>query len=116
MPQDANFLPMHLGVEGEAKLSRHLDVRLRALEEGSAQLHEDKITRWRKAYEATPREAVREFPFHNASNLVVPIIAIFSDTLLARVMSAVLKTKPPWICQIFGDHQDIGDDYRTALE
>jgi hypothetical protein len=117
MPADTeNFVPIKFGSEGEVKLKRHLKMRILALEEGLKQLHEDKITKWRKAYEAEPREKTRDFPFYNASNLVVPIIAIFSDTLLARVMSAILKTRPPWVAKIFGEHKDIDDTVRTALE
>lgn len=112
----ANFIPIKFGNEGEVKLKRHLKMRVLALEEGLNTLHEDKITKWRKAYEAVPRETERDFPFYNASNLVVPIIAIFSDTLLARVMSAVLKTRPPWITKIFGVHKDITDAHRLAIE
>src|SRR5882672_10454931 len=116
MPHDNNFVPVKFGADGEEKLCRHLKSRILALEDGLSQLHEDKITKWRKAYEATPREAVRDFPFYNASNLVVPIIATFSDTLLARVMSAVLKTKPMWFSKIYGVHKDIDDSVRMALQ
>jgi hypothetical protein len=114
MPE--NFIPIKLSGDAETKLKRHLRNRVKALEDGLFQLHEDKITKWRKAYEAEPREKTREFPFYNASNLVVPIIATFSDTLLARVMSAILKTRPPWAVKIFGQHDDIDDSVRMALE
>jgi hypothetical protein len=115
MPND-NFIPVNLSSGAEDKLKAHLKMRVLALEDGLRELHETKIVKWRKAYEATPREKTREFPFYNASNLVVPIIATFSDTLLARVMSAVLKTRPPWVAKIFGSHKDIDDSVRTALE
>ncbi len=113
---DNNFIPVKLSGAAEDKLKAHLKMRILALEDGLRELHETKIVKWRKAYEATPREKTREFPFYNASNLVVPIIATFSDTLLARVMSAVLKTRPVWVAKIFGSHKDIDDSVRTALE
>jgi|SRR2546429_507855 len=113
---DNNFIPVKLSGAAEDKLKAHLKMRILALEDGLRELHETKIVKWRKAYEATPREKTREFPFYNASNLVVPIIATFSDTLLARVMSAVLKTRPVWVAKIFGTHKDIDDSVRTALE
>lgn len=113
---DKNFILVKLSGEAEIKLKAHLKMRILALEDGLRELHETKIVKWRKAYEATPREKTREFPFYNASNLVVPIIATFSDTLLARVMSAVLKTRPAWVAKIFGSHKDIDDSVRTGLE
>ena len=63
----------------------------------------DGIIKWRKAYEAVPATEKREFPWEGASNLVVPIVAIHSDTLLARVMSAVMKTKPLWTVAELGE-------------
>jgi hypothetical protein len=111
-----NFVPVKLSKDAEDKLKAHLKMRILALEDGLRELHEIKIVKWRKAYEATPKEKTREFPFINASNLVVPIIATFSDTLLARVMSAVLKTRPVWVAKIFGTHKDIDDAVRVALE
>jgi len=114
----ADFIPlkMSLNSDPEIKLRRHLKGRILALEDGLQQLHEDKINKWRKAYEAKPREEVREFPFYHASNLVVPIIAIFSDTLQARVMSALLKTRPPWVVKMIGTHPDMPEGLTGALE
>jgi hypothetical protein len=114
----ADFIPvkMQLNSDPEIKLRRHLKGRILALEDGLHELHESKITKWRQAYEAKPREEVREFPFYHSSNLVVPIIAIFSDTLQARVMSALLKTRPPWIVKMIGTHPDMSDHLSGALE
>lgn len=114
----ANFIPlkMPLNSDPEIKLRRHLKGRILALEDGLRELHETKITKWRKAYEAKPREEVREFPFYHASNLVVPIIAIFSDTLQARVMSALLKVRPPWVVKMIGTHPDMQEGMTGALE
>jgi hypothetical protein len=110
------FINLRLSNDADLKLRQHLRGRIKSLEDSLHQLHEDKITKWRKAYEATPREQTRDFPFYNASNMVVPIIGIFTDTLQARVMSALLKTRPPWVAKVFGNHPDLGDDCRVSLE
>jgi len=92
------------GSAADARLHRFLEDKTTSLRRGLERLHGmDGIIKWRKAYEATPAETVREFPWHNASNLVVPIVAIHSDTLLARVMSAVMKTRPLWIVRELGE-------------
>jgi len=113
-----DFIPLKLPLNSdpEIKLRRHLKGRILALEDGLHELHESKITKWRKAYEAKPREEVREFPFYHASNLVVPIIAIFSDTLQARVMSSLLKTRPPWVAKMIGSHPDMDPGLTGVLE
>jgi hypothetical protein len=102
--------------EQVAQLKGYLRRRITGLKEGLQPLHETKLPKWRKAYESVPQEPIREFPFHNASNLVVPIIAIHSDTLLARVMSAIIKTRPLWVCKVLGNHPDAPLDLKESLE
>ena len=63
-----------------------------------------------------PAEKTRDFPFQNASNLVVPVAGIHCDTLKARVMSALWKTRPVWLTEIIGDSSSQGDDIRTAWQ
>lgn len=84
----------------EGRLKSFLQDKVRSIRQGLKDLHENRVVKWRKNYEGVPSQATREFPFHNASNLVVPIIAIHSDTLLARVMSAVIKVQPPWNARV----------------
>lgn len=106
------------GTPAADRLAKYLEERTKALREGLTRLHGmDGIIKWRKAYEAEPAEEVREFPFHNASNLVVPVVAIHSDTLLARVMSAVIKTAPLWVVRELGNFVGKADpELRGALE
>lgn len=93
--------------DAEKRLKRYLSDRVASLREGLAKLHGlDGVVRWRKAYEAQPAEETREFPWHGASNLVVPIIGIHTDTLLARVMAAVMKTRPMWVTRLLGDFDE----------
>lgn len=113
---DQKKLDLVAGSDAEIRFKRYIQDRVRAIREGSRELFEDRFIKWRKAYEAVPAESVREFPWHNASNLVVPIVAIHSDTLLARVMSAVIKTKPLWIARVLGDALAGQEDVKSALE
>jgi hypothetical protein len=111
-------IPLKLSGQTEVRFKAFMRNRIRAIREGCKTIHEDRVVRWRRAYEAIPAESAREFPFHNASNIVIPVIAIHSDTLLARVMSGVLKVAPPWAAKIYGDHIDSKemDERRTAVE
>ncbi len=105
------------GTDAETRLKRHCRDRVKALKQGLAKLHGmDGIIKWRKIYEAKPAQETREWPWHNASNLVVPICAIHSDTLQARVMSAVLKTRPLWMSRVIGEFGGEADGLRSALE
>lgn len=88
--------------EKEVKFKEHLKRRIQAINEGNSSLYKDKIVKWRAGYEARPAEEVRQFPFQNASNLVIPLIAIHADTLHARLMSALFKTQPLFYSKVYG--------------
>ena len=90
----------------ELRMKKFLRDKVVSIREGLRDLHDNKVVMWRKTYEAIPAQTIREFPFHGASNLIVPVVAIHSDTLLARVMAAVFKTKPVWTASIIGDHDN----------
>ena len=47
-----------------------------------------------KAYRAVPNQKTRNFPWPNASNIVVPIIRMYTDTFVARTLNAVFNTRP----------------------
>ncbi len=107
-------VPLSAGAESDLK--RHLKDRITALKQGLKPLHETNLPRWRRIYEAMPAEKTRDFPFQNASNLVVPLAGIHSDTLHARVMGAVWKTRPVWVARLLGTHDPSLEPLREAWE
>src|SRR5258708_36690636 len=109
-------IPVSLSKDSEERLSRELKPRLRALKQGLKPLFETNLPRWRRVYEAMPAEKTRDFPFQNASNLVVPLAGIHCDTLKARVVSAIWKTRPLWLCNIVGSFDGAGDEPREAWQ
>lgn len=72
-----------LGVE----MSQFID----DLEATYAQLFDD-IRIWWTWYDGTPQNRIKNFPFAGASNLVVPLTAIMSDSLVARLFGGVFGT------------------------
>jgi hypothetical protein len=58
----------------------------------------DDIRVWWKWHDAVPRLKVKNFPFANSSNLVVPLIQIMSDAMVARVYGSIFSTsRKIWI-------------------
>lgn len=103
MPIDRIPFTVNPNTDSGQRLKRYLKDRVESIRLGLDRLHGmDGIIKWRKAYEAAPAELTRDFPWKNASNLVVPIIAIHCDTLLARAMAGVFKTKPLWVARLLG--------------
>ena len=104
-----------MGPEAESAFKYYLRNKIDWLKQCHQNFHQTHLPRWRKMYDAIPREVHKSFPWPNASNLVVPIVAIHTDTLHARIMAAVFRTIPLWICRTVGEHDGI-EPLREAQE
>lgn len=102
--------------DGEVAFRSFIQEHLTAIKNGLKELHTVKLPNWRRAYAAKPMEVTRSMPFENASNLVVPMVAIHADTLKARLLAALLKIKPVWVTALAGEWQGEGEDLREGLE
>jgi hypothetical protein len=105
-----------LSPEKKIALATFLQNRVRELKASMRELYEEKVTKWAMAYEARPREESRQFPFEGASNLVIPIIAIHTDTLHAQIMAAIFKTQPIIVSKILGNFGPDSDQFKDAYE
>lgn len=103
-----------LSSEKELALKTYLKARILELKNGMRELYEDKVIKWGAAYEARPREETRQFPFQNASNIIIPIIAIHTDTLHAQLMAALFKTHPIAEAVVLGDFGAESDELKEA--
>jgi hypothetical protein len=112
--------PVRLKLTGDAEtdFTSHLRERIRSCTDATKHLFETNLVDWRRMYESRPLEKTRNFPFQNASNLVVPLIAIHCDTLLAQLMSALWKTRPLYAVKLYGRYTDVADldEVRQAWE
>lgn len=97
-------------------MREHLNLHINGLKSGLQPLHETKLPEWRRFYEARPLDATRSFPFEGASNLVVPLAGIHCDTLKARVMSAIWRTRPLWMVDVVGDFEGQSEPIRDAWQ
>ena len=70
------------------KLGHEISERLVSLEELNKPLFDD-IRLWWQQYEAIPRLKVKNFPFRNASNVVIPLAKIQIEAMVARTMDKV---------------------------
>jgi hypothetical protein len=70
-----------------------LKKQLRAQLGPALQAHEHRekrLAEYKKAYKAKPEHAIKNFPWPNCSNVVIPIVAITVDAIVARLMKAFL--------------------------
>ena len=112
------FEPQKVEFTGDAltHVKNYLHERVQALTDGAKQLFQTKLPEWRRLYESRPLERNRQFPFENASNLVVPIIGIHCDTLHARIMASLWKTKPLFYSKLYGTYDKDMDPIRQSWE
>lgn len=112
------FEPTKIDFTGDSltEIKGHLHERIEALTAGAQSLFQTKLPEWRRLYEARPLERNRQFPFENASNLVVPIIGIHCDTLHARIMASIWKTKPLFYSKLYGTYDEDQDQVKQAWE
>ena len=110
------LIPAKLSKEKEEQLKKCLKDRVLQLKNGMKELFETKVIKWNAGYDARPREEIRQFPFQNASNLIVPIIAIHTETLTAQLLAAIFKTHPIVYAKVFGDSGTLSDKLKDAYE
>lgn len=110
------LIQARLSPEKKEALRLYLKKRVNELKDSMKELFTEKVTNWRMAYEARPREEQRQFPFQGASNIVIPLIAIHVDTLHAQLMAAVFKTQPIIVAKILGSFGPEADVYKEAYE
>lgn len=63
---------------------------------GSRTELENNMTEWERLYEARPKVDQKNFPWKNASNIVVPVIGTAVDTTFSRIMESVFGAPDLW--------------------
>jgi hypothetical protein len=105
-----------LSTEKETALKLYLKRRVLELKQNMQVIFEEKIIKWRAAYDARPAVETRTFPFENASNIVIPIIKIHTDTLKAQIMAAIFKTDPIVVAKVLGEFSTESDLLKEAYQ
>jgi hypothetical protein len=91
-------------IKGDAyrELTDYSFTYLDALRTQLREIRTDKITSMRRILEGKPRESIKSFPWQNASNLIVQLVASFTDQLAARMVMGIHNTLPIFPIKILG--------------
>lgn len=65
-------------------------------------LRTSRTTDMRRILEGRPRESTKSFPWDNAANLVVQLVASFTDQLAARMVMGIWNTEPLFPIKVLG--------------
>jgi hypothetical protein len=84
-----------LDEETKSRLVEYLDYEIIACWQERDILVEDWI-QWQKDYWAKPAQAVKNFPFRRAANIVIPMTAIAVEAVVARMLNTLFSVEPFW--------------------
>lgn len=119
MPIPAEIpITKHFNPERVLGIEKYAADRLESLVRGLRDIRVDKIKRWRKIYDGTPKEKSKSFPWQNASNLIVQVVGSFADQLVAKIVMSEFGVDPIFPAEVVGDfeREDHAEDQRGAVE
>lgn len=111
-------IPVKFGdLEEETRLN-YVHDNITDIKRGLKEVTDEKLPKWRKAYEGKPEDPQKTFPWRGASNIVVQLIAASVETLKAQVMASIYEVLPIWNCITVGDWatEANADEQRSALD
>lgn len=89
-------IPDELWEKVEDEIADYLDEQLREAESERSDFMRN-LARWKVVYSAPKPESPKNFPFSNASNMVIPVVKETVNTLAAQIAQASLTVKPRWV-------------------
>jgi len=111
-------ISVELGKDADAILEIYVQDNINSIKKSLSVLHESKITKWRKLSKGQPTTDKKNFPWPNASNLVVQIIGTCNDILKAAIMASIWDVLPIYKASLVGewDVKEQGEQQRAAVE
>ena len=112
-PIDVDF-----GEDTNKELDKFVDENLRSLLDSTNILRTSTIPEWRRLYKGIPAEKERNWPWPNASNVVIQLIGENCDILKARILGTVYEILPLWSTSLLGEwgEEEQGDEQKRTVE
>lgn len=109
---------VNFGEDENDSLHNYVYDNLTALKESYSNLHENLVPKWRRMIKGKPKEEQRNFPWRNASNVVIQLIGENVDTLKATQLGSIYEILPLFVAGLVGiwEDNDKGEEQRLALE
>jgi len=118
MPKVTEPVPVNFGAEADKHLDTFVKNMLQASRNSLSKLHEQKVPEWRRLYKGIPKEEVREFPWPNASNVVIQLIGENVDIIKARIIGSIYEIMPLFPAKIVGQwyQNEFAEEQRAAVQ
>lgn len=110
--------PVRLGKDADNILEKYVEDNIHSIKDSLSVLHTQKITKWRRLSKGQPQTEKKNFPWPNASNLVVQIIGTCNDILKAAIMASIWDVLPIYHASLVGEWEasENGEAQRAAVE
>lgn len=112
-PVDVDF-----GRDGNPILDKFVYSNLIALIHSFESLHKSKLPQWRRLSKGIPKDKVRNFPWPNASNVVIQLIGENVSIVKALQLGTIYEILPIWVAGLVGDFssEEEGEEQRRSTE
>jgi hypothetical protein len=109
---------VNFGKDEDESMDKYVYDNLISLKSSYANLHENLVPKWRRLIKGKPKEETRNFPWPNASNVVVQLVGENVDVLKATQLGSIYEILPLFVAGLVGDWpaEEKGDEQRVALE
>lgn len=97
---------IYLGEDLENELAQYIENELINYY-ADTDAHLKNLIQWQKDYWAEPTKKVAEFPFRNASTIVIPLSAIAIEAVHARTETKLLNQPQLVVAQSLSDEWDV---------
>jgi hypothetical protein len=96
---DIQLVETRFGPDTDIEIEEFVREQIEFLADAHKQLHQNELPKMRKLYDGVPASENKNFPWPNASNVVVQVIGETVDTTVAWILGVHYATHPLWVFQ-----------------
>src|ERR1700757_45770 len=91
------------GADANKELKKFVKENILSLKQSFETLHREKVQKWERLYRGVPKDQVKNFPWKNASNVIIQLIGENVDIVRARILGTIYEIMPLWNTGLIGD-------------
>lgn len=111
-------VPVDFGSQTNAELEQYVWDNINSIQDSCRQLHEDKVRKWRRLARGERSGQKKNFPWPNASDLVIQVIGTCRDILKAAIMASIWEVLPIFQTSVIGEWEsgERAEEQREAIQ
>lgn len=118
MPNTFNPVPVDFGTQVNAELEQYVWDNINSIQDSCRDLHDNKVRKWRRLTRGERAPGKKNFPWPNASDLVIQVIGTCTDILKAAIMASIWEVLPIFPTSIIGEWEagERAEEQRDAIQ